>query len=72
MMVADVESRSGFSSGKPRLLFQGQYATDPGYVSYAVLPGDQQFLMLKSAQSRIGELRVVLNWFEELKRVGGK
>jgi Tol biopolymer transport system component len=80
MMAVDVDTRSGsgfhpsFHPGKPRLLFEGGYVQDPDGVNYAVLPGDRQFLMLQSAQPRLGEIRVVLNWFEELKRAtsGGK
>jgi hypothetical protein len=74
MMAVDVDTRSDLHSGKPHLLFEGEYAQDPGGLNYSVMPGDRQFLMLKPTQTRIGELRVVLNWFEELKRTtsGGK
>jgi len=68
MMAVDVDTRSGFRPGKPRVLFEGDYAQDPGLSNYSVAPGDKQFLLMKSTQARIGEIRMVLNWTEALKR----
>jgi serine/threonine-protein kinase len=70
LMAVDVDTRSSFRAGKPRLLFEGDYAQDPGLSNYSVTPDDQRFLMMKSTQARIGEIRMVLNWTEELKRRG--
>jgi hypothetical protein len=42
---------------------------DPGLPAYDVSPDARRFLMMKNeheAQRR--ELRVILNWFEDLKR----
>jgi hypothetical protein len=73
IMAVDVDSRAGFHSGKPHLLFEGEFTQDgPGLWDYSVMPGDKQFLMLKSSQPRIVEFRVVLNWIEDLKRASGR
>ena len=74
MMAVDVDTRAGFRPGKPKVLFEGDYAQDPGLPNYSLRPGDKQFLMMKSTQTRIGEIRLVLNWTDGLKLAasGGK
>ncbi len=72
MMVAGVETKSGFSAGKPRLLFDaGLYSPTPAtYPNYDVSP-DGRFLMLKPTEQQgqaATQINVVLNWLEELKR----
>jgi len=72
MMVVDVETKSGFSAGKPRLLFDaGLYAPTPAtYPNYDV-SRDGRFLMLKPTEQQgqaATQINVVLNWFEELKQ----
>ena len=59
-------------AGNARLLFEGRYVSHsypPGLQYYDVSP-DGRFLMLKedTAQQQ-GRINVVLNWFEELKRL---
>ena len=64
MMAVAVETEPGFSAGVPRLLFEGRYILD-SHPRYGVSPDGQRFLL-----SRIeGEtqIKVVPNWFEELK-----
>jgi Tol biopolymer transport system component len=57
-----------FSAEPPRLLFEGPYVNVMG-VSYDVAPDGQHFLMLRGAEEgKTTQLKVVLNWFEELKR----
>jgi serine/threonine protein kinase/Tol biopolymer transport system component len=72
IMAVDVDTRSGFSSGTPRMLFEGTYLPTPVVVpDYDVSPDGQRFLMLKPAEtqtSALTQINVVLNWFEELKR----
>jgi WD40 repeat protein len=72
MMAVEITTQPGFSVGKPKLLFEGQYEptvfTNP---NYDVSPDGQHFLMLKrseSAGTAPTQINVVLNWFEELKR----
>ena len=72
IMAVDVETRSGFSAGKPRMLFEGAYLQGGSFPFYDVSPDGQRFLMLKPVDSPTSaptQINVVLNWFEELKRV---
>ena len=61
-------------TGKPRVLFEGSYVSHsnpPGMQYYDISPDGQRFLMMKEEQRREaqGEIRVIQNWFEELKRL---
>jgi hypothetical protein len=73
MMVADVATTPAFSVSRPRVLFEGRFEVSflvPGARIYDVSADGQRFLMLKSstlAASR--QLRLVVNWFEELRRL---
>jgi serine/threonine-protein kinase len=73
MMAVDVATRPAFSSGKPRMLFEGSYAASVfpfTGVAYDVSPDGQRFLMMEEAgqPKPAAEINVVLNWSEELKR----
>jgi len=72
MMAVDIATQSGFTAGKPHVLFEGRYQTSPLTASnYDVSPDGQRFLMLKpieQAQAAPTQINVVLNWFEELKQ----
>lgn len=73
MMALDVTTQPGFSPGKPRMLFEGQYLTQDwpqvGTI-YDVSPDGQRFLMVKTTEQAFAatQINVVLNWFEELKQ----
>jgi Tol biopolymer transport system component len=70
MMAVDIESRTGFAAGVPRMLFDQPYAAINGLSpNYDVAP-DGRFLMLKDIEEQTSqlELRMVLNWGEEVKR----
>ena len=59
-----------FKAGNPKMLFEGSYSrSGGGYRNYDVTLDNAHFLMLKSSEVETApqELRVVLNWFEELK-----
>jgi len=70
--AADVRADGGFSTGKPRLLFER-----PGYFlgyyirTYDLALDGQRFLMVKleSKPTPVTEMIFVQNWFEELKRL---
>jgi hypothetical protein len=66
MMAVPVAAGPSFSAGKPRLLFEGRYAG-----GYDVSPDGRRFLMIRIEEESADktELHVVLNWFEELKRL---
>ncbi|MBI3933362.1 MAG: PD40 domain-containing protein, partial [Acidobacteria bacterium] len=48
IMAVDVNTKAGFSAGKPRMLFDGPYVPTAGSLpAYDVSPDGQRFLMLK-------------------------
>jgi serine/threonine-protein kinase len=72
MIAVEIVTQPGFSAGKPRMLFEGQYEPTPATApNYDVSPDGQRFLMLKpseSAEAAPTQINVVQNWFEELKQ----
>ena len=72
MMVVNVETKSGFSAGKPRLLFDGEsYSPTPATFPNYDVSRDGRFLMLKPSKQQAQaatQINAVLNWFEELKQ----
>jgi serine/threonine-protein kinase len=73
MMAVAIETEPELSVGTPKLLFEGRFlGTGPVHLrrQYDVSPDGQRFLMIKREQDLVPtELIVVLNWFEELKRL---
>ena len=72
MMAVDVAMQPTFSSGRPRMLFDGKYASSlfplTG-VAYDVSPDGQRFLMIEETGTTTPQqINIVLNWTEELKR----
>ncbi len=70
MMVVEVQTEPSFSWGKPKVLFEGSYVYSqfaPAKQYYDISPDGQQFLMIKEAGH--SQINVILNWFEELKRL---
>ena len=64
-----VETSPTFRVGTPTKLFEARYKAAYD-ASFDVAPDDQRFLMIKpSAAEEARTLHVVLNWFEELKRL---
>ena len=68
-MVVSISTEPQFSPGVPQVLFEGPYNNVPD-LSYDVAL-DGRFLVLQPEfdDSNVKELHVVLNWFEELKRL---
>ncbi len=71
MMVVSIETEPPLKAETPRLLFEGSYTSGfAGWASnYDISPDDQRFLMIKLEQAGATQINVVLNWFEELKRL---
>ena len=74
MMVVSVETDPTFKREKPRILFEGSYvshATPAGLQLYDISPDGNRFLMMKEEEllEGQGQINVVLNWFEEVKRL---
>ncbi|UCG58914.1 MAG: PD40 domain-containing protein, partial [Phycisphaerales bacterium] len=69
VVAVTVETEPEFRIGGSRQLFEGNYAGCRVCQSYDVMP-DGRFLMIRDPQEStpLG-INVVLNWFEELKRV---
>jgi len=71
MMAVRVAAEPGFTSQPPQELFEGNYLHQDNRPSYDV-GVDGRFLMIKAAEQEEGQqdqINVVLNWFEELKRL---
>ena len=73
LMAVSVEFTPELRLGEPRQLFEGLYFNcwDGGANSYGVSPDGSSFLMVgfEEDPNSTRELMVVLNWFEELKRL---
>jgi len=73
MMAVEIATKPGFTAGKPRVLFEGEYLPTPGtFPNYDVSHDGQRFLMIKpkdAGDAAPAQINVVLNWFEELKRL---
>jgi hypothetical protein len=71
--VVDLQSGSGFSAGKPRLLFeQAGYRETSPLRCWDISRDGQRFLMVKLEDRKsqpVTELILVQNWLEELKRL---
>ena len=70
MMAVAIETEPTFSPGNPTVLFEDPYLR--GFRrEYDISLDGQRFLMIKEGSSNDAprELHVVLNWFEELKRL---
>jgi len=73
-MVVSIQTQGQtLTAGSPQVLFEGQYVSHSvpqGFQYYDVSPDGKQFLMLKEETvQQQGQINVVLNWFEELKRL---
>jgi serine/threonine protein kinase len=71
LLVVAIDSANIFSAGRPRVLFEnpGFVSDTAGNPSYGLFPDGQSFIMVEgSPELRAPQLRVRLNWTEELKR----
>jgi serine/threonine-protein kinase len=74
LVAVGIQTTPGFSVRDERVLFSmAPYRTEDSHRQYAVFPGDNSFLMIRPLVSAAeGDLIVVENWFEELKRRVGR
>jgi serine/threonine protein kinase len=70
MMVVSVSAGTAPTLSEPRLLFETPYAFGAGVTipNYDVSADGERFVMVKE-DSNANRLNLVLNWFEELKRL---
>jgi serine/threonine-protein kinase len=68
MMVVDILSGNPIRLSRARNLFEDSYE-DFGNASFDVFPDGQHFVMIEVDREEITHFNVVLNWFEELKRL---
>ncbi len=69
LMVVSIKTEPTFTQGSPAVLFTGNYLTGPATQQYDVTPDGQRFLMIRQELAERTQIHVVLNWFEELKRL---
>ncbi len=72
MIVVEITGEPTFRAGTPRVLFEGIYQRSAGGAAfYDVRPDAQRFLMVQAGEqgAGAGQINVILNWFEELKRL---
>ena len=75
MITVPVSTASGVTLGKPAVLFEGRYDVDPfnsDATNYDVTRDGQRFVMVRPAADparSLLQLNVVVNWYEELKRM---
>jgi len=72
MMVVSVETEPTVQAGTPKLLFEASYASSwlNQTSNYDVAPDGQRFVMVKEIEDQeVGQIHIVLNWLEELKRL---
>jgi serine/threonine-protein kinase len=74
MMAVPIRTEPDLAIGRPEKLFEGQYmyGNVGPFPSYDVTPDGRRFVMVKEGgltEATRQEIVVVLNWFEELKRL---
>lgn len=73
MIAVDVATGPNLTIGRPRTLFQVNYVLSPVQIPNSDVSVDgQRFLMVKPSESTEAaptQINLVLNWFEELKRL---
>jgi serine/threonine-protein kinase len=70
MMAVAVTTQPHFAAATPRALFSQSFALVRGRVNYDVSPDGQRFVLVGLGDSeQPAQINIVLDWFEELKRL---
>jgi len=71
MMVVEVKTQPTFNAGRPRLQFTGSFLRTPNRINYDVSPDGETFVMVDASEENgaATQVNVLLNWFEEVKRL---
>ncbi len=67
ILAVEVSTSPTFSSGPPRELFDASGYDFSQFINWDVGP-DGRFVMVKSDPSRLRQVQIVQNWFEELRQ----
>ena len=67
MMAVAVATRPAFSASAPVELFSGKFVWGR-VANYDIAPDGKHFVMVQASEETTPEMRVVVNWFEELAR----
>ena len=71
VMVVSFRTEPTLEVSTPEVLFTGDYVDFDGEGEYDISPDGEKFLMLTGAETveSRGQIHVIFNWFEELKRL---
>jgi serine/threonine-protein kinase len=69
IVSVSVKTDPVFELGTRKILFEDVYLKRYQHSNYDVHPDNNRFLMIKPSTIKLAEMFVVLNWFEELKRL---
>jgi eukaryotic-like serine/threonine-protein kinase len=72
LMVVEVTTQPAFYSSRPRVLFEFRSVFSSPLRNYEISLDNQRFLISKRPEFKpvaVTQLNIVLNWFEELKRI---
>lgn len=70
IFAVDIELEPNIRLGQPKMLFQGDYRRSPGRHANYDVSDDGRFVMVERGElSAPTQFNVVLNWFQELKRL---
>jgi hypothetical protein len=75
MMEVSFITEPEVQMGRPRLLFEGRYKGGwPWGRNYDIAPDGKRFIMItdEELEEKPTQIRVVLNWSEELKRIASE
>ena len=69
LMSAEVRQGAALETSIPKVLFDSDSGGSSFGIPYDVSSDGQRFLLVEGGEGIIGPMHVVLNWFEELKRM---
>ena len=69
MMAIDITTEPELEAGNPRLLFEGRFVAFGSLANFDVTRDGRRFVMIQEGPAVRSQFNVVLNWFEELKRL---
>ncbi len=67
VLAVEVKAQPALAVGKPRVLFEGDFRLS--HHDYGIMPDGRHFIMIQpvGGKGTPAELRVVVNWSDELK-----